>query len=346
MQATRPALLFGSLLVLVALVAAASAGTMRDTRTVYVTLSVVPNTPRLVVRFNLTNPSTKSVEAPLNVLTWGTPMEGVMGPIFAVSDVFGNDVSYVGKFVRRAWPPSASSYISLRPRESSVIEVDLTDDFDFPGAGDYLVRFISPQFQDNIVFISTDEVVGRLPVINRRAVPPHHDENRLGNTNCDSTKNSQIATAVKGAMDESLAAYNCLNKKTCETLSTRWFGAYSKDNYDYDTATFQKVYNRLKDFTFNAYCNPAGCGNDVYAYVYPTDKTYTVYLCGAFWNQADERVNTVVHEMSHFSTLGGTDDYAYGKKSCLSLAKSNPYRASHNADNVCYFSEEAAKAGF
>jgi len=48
-----------------------------------------------------------------------------------------------------------------------------------------------------------------------------------------------------------------------------------------------------------------------------------------------------VHEMSHFTPLGGTQDYAYGKTACLNLARTNAARASRNADNVCYFSEEA-----
>jgi len=68
-----------------------------------------------------------------------------------------------------------------------------------------------------------------------------------------------------------------------------------------------------------------------------------VYLCGAFWSQPAERVNTIIHEMSHFNAVGnpGTQDYTYGRASCKTLANNNPYQATHNADNVCFFSDDA-----
>jgi len=64
-------------------------------------------------------------------------------------------------------------------------------------------------------------------------------------------------------------------------------------------------------------------------------------MCGLFWSRANERVNTIVHEMSHFRNIAGTQDYTYGQSNCLSLARANPTQASHNADNVCYFAGEA-----
>jgi len=304
---------------------------------------VIPNTPRLIIRFNVTNPTADVKQPPLSVLKWGTPLEDgmVMGPIFEVRDIHYNQVAYIGKLVRRSWPPSSSSYLALHPQETTYVDVDITDEFDFPGAGDYHIRFISPKFDDTLVFGPANEVIGRLPIINRRMVDEQRDQKAAGFTNCNPTQQNQIKDSVNGAIKEAQTANKCLKDKTCSALSTRWFGAYTAANYNYDQGVFDKVHNRLQNSVFNAYCNPSGCGSDVYAYVYPTDTTYTVYLCGAFWSQANERVNTVVHEMSHFNTLGGTQDYAYGKTSCLNLAKSNPSRASHNADNVCYFSEEA-----
>jgi len=302
-------------------------------------MSAVPNTPRLVILFNLTNPSA-SMDA--SVLTYGTPFEGIFGPIFEVTDKWDNQIPYIGKVARRAWPPidSTSAYLRLRPMATQSISVDLTEEFEFPRAGEYRIRFVPPEMgEDVIILVDTEDVIGRIPIIHRKVIPKTE---QLGNTNCNGNQNNQITAAVSGAKTESLTAYNCLFRRTCSSLSTRWFGVYNQNNYEYDTGVFNKVYGRLNNFLFNAYCNPAGCGNNVYGYVYPTDPTFTVYLCGAFWSQANERVNTVVHEMSHFNTLGGTNDYAYGKTACLNLARSNPARASRNADNVCYFSEEAA----
>jgi len=304
---------------------------------VSVHLDYVPSEWGLKINFTLSNPSS---EAAVSVLTWATPFdEDVYARYFEVIDSNGESVRYLGKVARRVWPPAAESYISLAPRGiiSKVIDIAYLYDLNQPGYI-YSIRFLSPQFDQSLMFSESNIIVGRLGRINK---PSGNDAGTVLNTNCKTTEDSQIPTAVTGAKAETLRAYRCMNGNTCSDLAVRWFGTYTKTNYDYDKGVFEKVNTRLNQYAFNAYCNPAGCGSNVYAYVYPNDPKYTVYLCGAFWSQANERVNTVVHEMSHFDTLGATDDYAYGKTACLNLAKSNPTRASHNADNVCYFSEES-----
>lgn len=41
-----------------------------------------------------------------------------------------------------------------------------------------------------------------------------------------------------------------------------------------------------------------------------------MYLCGAFWNApntgTDSKAGTLIHEASHFTVYGATDDWAYG----------------------------------
>jgi hypothetical protein len=47
----------------------------------------------------------------------------------------------------------------------------------------------------------------------------------------------------------------------------------------------------------------------VYAWVYPGDPTRTIYLGGLFFNQTLERAaGTVLHEISHFTDVGDTQD--------------------------------------
>jgi peptidyl-Lys metalloendopeptidase len=70
-----------------------------------------------------------------------------------------------------------------------------------------------------------------------------------------------------------------------------------------------------------------------------------VYLCGAFWNApttgSDSKAGTIVHESSHFTKNGGTDDYAYGEQDCQALAKNNQNQAINNADSHEYFAENS-----
>jgi hypothetical protein len=69
----------------------------------------------------------------------------------------------------------------------------------------------------------------------------------------------------------------------------------------------------------------------------------TVYLCPVFWQVSntgtDSRAGTLIHESSHFTANGGTQDYVYGQSSAKSLASSNPDEAVFNADNHEYFAE-------
>jgi peptidyl-Lys metalloendopeptidase len=68
-----------------------------------------------------------------------------------------------------------------------------------------------------------------------------------------------------------------------------------------------------------------------------------VYVCNAFWSApvtgTDSKAGTLIHELSHFNVVAGTNDWTYGQSSCRSLAKSNPSRAVDNADSHEYFAE-------
>lgn len=58
-----------------------------------------------------------------------------------------------------------------------------------------------------------------------------------------------------------------------------------------------------------------------------------------FSTGTDSRAGTIVHEQSHFTVNGGTDDHVYGQSGAKSLAISNPANAVDNADNHEYFAE-------
>ena len=85
-----------------------------------------------------------------------------------------------------------------------------------------------------------------------------------------------------------------------------------------------------------------GCNQSYYAYVYPT-RPYEIFVCRAFWNApttgTDSKAGTLIHEMSHFNVVAGTDDHVYGPSGAKSLAISNPDNALDNADNHEYFAE-------
>ena len=77
--------------------------------------------------------------------------------------------------------------------------------------------------------------------------------------------------------------------------------------------------------------------------MYPT-QPYKIYLCKVFWSAPaigrDSKMGTLIHEMSHFNVVAGTDDYVYGATGAHSLALTDPVKAIDNADNHEYFAED------
>merc|ERR1712124_72126 len=85
-------------------------------------------------------------------------------------------------------------------------------------------------------------------------------------------------------------------------------------------------------------CNNNGAQN-VFAYVYPTSTTPVIYMCSMTltYNPTSERIQTVIHELSHFNNIGDTDDVAYGEPACKNLAGYSSSDAATNADSVGYY---------
>jgi peptidyl-Lys metalloendopeptidase len=55
----------------------------------------------------------------------------------------------------------------------------------------------------------------------------------------------------------------------------------------------------------------------------------------------DSQAGTLIHEMSHFTVVAGTDDLAYGQTAAEALATSDPDSAIRNADSHGYFAENS-----
>ena len=87
--------------------------------------ATLPSGEEVNLRFTLIN----STNTKLYVLKWYTPIEGVMGEIFAV-ERDGEVVPYEGILAYRIAPPQ-EAYILLDARESISAEVDLAAAYDF-----------------------------------------------------------------------------------------------------------------------------------------------------------------------------------------------------------------------
>ncbi|KAI1783151.1 peptidyl-Lys metalloendopeptidase [Ganoderma leucocontextum] len=157
---------------------------------------------------------------------------------------------------------------------------------------------------------------------------------------CSAEQQSALNTAAAGAQNYSRSALAYLRSNSASSARyTTWFGTYTDPHH----STVQDHFGKISSNDFASFSYDCTCTREnTYAYVY-ADKFGTVYLCGAFWRApptgTDSKAGTLVHEASHFTTNGGTKDYAYGQSAAKSLAQSDTDKAVFNADSHEYFAE-------
>jgi peptidyl-Lys metalloendopeptidase len=295
------------------------------------------------------------------VLKWYTPFSDVSEGLF---DVYrdGVKVDYVGRHFKRA-VPTAKDYVLLKPGKSYNQKVELSALYDMSATGNYSITYnvgsfnlFSPSISNGLVAAAKDVgelrsqsvamwVNGRHNALASPAPSPAPTlvqslAGSLSYTNCSSSRQTFIATAVASAKTYASNASSYLGAGKKGTRYTTWFGTYDATRYSTVKTHFANIGSAFNTKAVVVDCSCTDSGT--YAYVYPT-QPYKIYVCGAFWSApntgTDSRAGTMVHEMSHFNIVAGTDDWAYGQSAAKSLAISNPSKAVDNADSHEYFAE-------
>jgi len=292
------------------------------------------------VKVTFTNHGSK----PVQLLDWNLPGEGVRGDMFVVLRD-GAPVEYQGAHIK--YPaPQASDYVTLAPGKSLTRAMSITDMYDFSQSGSYTLRYEpgasgeasieSNGLRSNDVSVS---IAGRA---NPRVVPSDDFSiASLSYASCSTTRQSTVSSAFNSARTYATNSYNYLVNTTPSGTPryTTWFGAYSSTRWGTVRTHFSSIKNA---FDTKAVVVDCSCTSSYYAYVYK-NSPYRIYVCNAFWNApmtgTDSKAGTLVHEMSHFTVVADTDDWAYGHSACKSLAISNPTNAVDNADSHEYFAE-------
>jgi peptidyl-Lys metalloendopeptidase len=323
----------------------------------------------VVVRFTLTN-MTATVQS---VLKWGTPFEGFNGNIFKVT-MDGKPVLYTGRVIKRS-APRPEDYLTLNPGEQVSIYLDLARAYDISDRGDYraefssrlldigtrrplvlatertYAKFLPRSLKSNVAtFRLTEKKLRSLKLEAARKEPAKKKEAEAAKapafTDCSADQTKILELALCNARRFAAAALREVGGVSKPMIRftprfVKWFGAYEADRYATVKDHFAKISDALdtKPITFNA-----GCAEDCYAFVYPS-KPYEIYLCNQFWTApdtgTDSKLGTLIHEMSHFYVVAGTDDHVYGQTACLSLAETDAVLAADNADSHEYYAEDA-----
>ncbi|MFT3895901.1 MAG: M35 family metallo-endopeptidase [Anaerolineales bacterium] len=272
---------------------------------------------------------------PAKVLKWYTPVEDVEESLFKVTRD-GAAVDYVGAHYKRL-TPTGNDYINLKPGESFTRTIDLSQYYDLSATGTYEL-----EYNYDVTALASNKI--QLAVEGRSSSPlvivPEAVTGSTSFNKCTTAQQSTLVTARSDASNYAANALAYLNGGTTGPRYTTWFGVYDAARYNTVKAHFSAISNAMdtKPVTFNCSCKK----KNVYAYVY-ANQPYTIYLCGVFWSTTatgtNSRAGTLIHEMSHFTVVAGTDDWVYGQSGAKSLAISDPNKAIDNADSHEYFAE-------
>ncbi|WP_075792920.1 M35 family metallo-endopeptidase [Massilia putida] len=306
----------------------------------------------VVVTVTLRNTS----HATLYVPTWQTPFAGVQAPLFDVTRD-GLPVTYLGIRAKRAAPtpgaPDRADVIALGPGAARSARVELSALYRMDITGAYSVRYRADHLQvvgrpDSARPQGLAEapqpaavwIAGRLP----RGMPEPSPEARpagggLAYAHCSNAQQESIAGAVQAGLAMAQDADAYLQGQALATRYTGWFGPVDNAR----ATTVARHFAALREaFATRPITVDCACTRSWYAYVYPNEP-YTIHVCKAFWTApltgTDSKGGTLLHEMSHFTVVAGTDDWVYGQAAAAALAGSDPDRAIDNADSHEYFGE-------
>lgn len=310
----------------------------------------------------------------LYLLKWFVPGADLKEPLFQISRD-GKSVDYIGPHYKRR-APTIDDMVALLPGKTLTTTVKLGKVYDLSQSGNYSVRFnadldhmlgkpaagtgsrlqaeavgaVEVESQALVSGAVSMWVEGRVSPLLQQAQEARQMSALLDRAlassityaaNCSTSRRTQIASGVSAASTMANGANTYLaGTPSGTTRYVTWFGKYSSTNWNTAKTHYTKIKGALdsKPLSFDCGCTESG----TYAYVYP-DQPYKIYLCGAFWSApttgTDSKGGTIVHELSHFTAVAGTDDHAYGQSAAKSLAKSNPTKALDNADNHEYFAE-------
>ncbi|ACA85799.1 M35 family metallo-endopeptidase [Shewanella woodyi] len=312
----------------------------------------------VVVKVTLTNEE----HIPVKVLKWYTAADGVEEALFKVT-ANGEERAYLGAHYKRQ-APTKNDYIKLKSGESISYDVELSSLYDMSSTAEYEISYDVSSLQLFAPNPGQAKKLARLGVegihsqptsfyLEGRELKQGTKKGKPGGGDgggevdgvtftgrCSNSQKTDILAGLDAAKGMSADANQHLNgNNSSSTRYNTWFGNYSSSRWNTVSNNFSKIDSALNNEPLTIDCS---CKKRYFAYVYPT-QPYKIYMCRAFWSApttgTDSKGGTIIHEMSHFNVVAGTDDIVYGQSGAKALAISDPAQAIQNADSHEYFAE-------
>ena len=173
---------------------------------------------------------------------------------------------------------------------------------------------------------------------------------------CKGLQEATIMSVLPGAEDLAMRAGAAIGD-TPEYA--HWFGVYSPKYAEEVRGNFKNIHRAIAREELEFVCGSARSNdcNGIYAYVYTTEH-YVVTLCPDFFDMPTMQggsasdpdyengtmEGTIIHEISHFEVVAGTEDFCYSRSDCGLMGPRTPEDAIANADTYQYFAEDVSFA--
>lgn len=163
---------------------------------------------------------------------------------------------------------------------------------------------------------------------------------------CSTARKAKLVRFHADAKDKIREAAACTALNSCAAKVDSWFGKKTTQAKFADRVVtqYKKMLTLMDGSTY--VCGgkeiSRNCDSGTMAYVYPDDAQQKIYMCPYVMDMDEdyaEQVQTVVHELSHFETVGDTNDNVYGEAGGKRLARRKPDKAYATADNIGYFAK-------
>lgn len=323
------------------------ADALRESRELEIRVSVpdqeLAGAGPVLVRVEATNVSTRPVSVPRWFL-----QDGELEEAFFDVTRDGDPLPFEGMHVKRP-APTAADFVVLAPGATMRVTVDLQTGYDLSRDGVYGIAYrgqtgVGPAARVVRSAVQPLLLAGRLPKpVQVGEITPMAGPLTFAGR-CSSTQQAAIRTSIVDATAYAAESdgYLALNVSGTNRY-TAWFGGFTSAAHTQVKGQFAKIRSAFETQSITVDCS---CKKTAYAYVYPS-QPYKIWVCRAFWTApalgTDSKAGTMIHEMSHFSVVAGTNDYVYGQTAALNLAATNPTDARKNADNHEYFAENTPK---
>ncbi len=295
------------------------------------------NSP-VIAHVSVTNRSAATVEVPESQL----PSEDMETAQFIVTRD-GERVGYEGPHIKRG-PITADAIISIAPGATYTYDIELSRAYDLSRDGQYAVVFASRSTDNRQPTLRSVRQEVRLygrtlstNGIDTRSLSSLTSQ--ISYAKCTVTQQTQVRAALTQAATYAAQSSSYLAASTMGERYTWWFGAQNATNLAKVRSNFAAIASAFETKPITVDC---GCKKTYFAYVY-SNQPYRIYVCRAFWSAplagTDSRGGTLIHEMSHFTIVAGTNDWAYGQSAARNLALTDVAKAISNADNHEYFAE-------